>query len=424
MELIAIFFLISLNGFLAMSEIAFAATKASRLETLKSKKALNLLRFLKNPVQFLSTIQVGITFIGILTGMFSAATIIGHLDLLISKINFLSAYSSTIAYTITLFIITFMMILFGELIPKRIALSNPEKIAIFVFTPIRVFGVITMPLVWLLSRSTDFFSRIFISKKTKSSKATEEEVKNLILMGMQEGSVPELEMDLLNKVFKLDDLKVERFMTPKKDFIWIYLDEDIEVQKQKIFNHPHKSYPVATSSGQKCLGVLYTHKFLNAFQKNENVNVNDLLEKPLIVDEELNMAGLLLQFQEENTHFALVINEQVEITGLITMNEISEALIGNYSVLHQEKHENFIERIDGSFFVEASTPIKQFTSKFSLKNVKTENTNFHTLGGFLIQEMKGLPEVSERIEIEHLIIEIADLDGHRIDKVIVYVNDK
>lgn len=428
-ELIAVFFLILLNGFLAMSEIALAASKKTRIQHMAESGdvfAKKVFKLIEHPNTFLSTIQVGITFIGILTGMVSAATLIQSLQGFLLGFPLMAQYAQLIASGFVLFCITFLMILFGELIPKRIALANPEGISKLVVYPVNLIRRITSPVVWLLSFFTDFFSKLFFQNQQKPLEVSEEEIRSMIRIGVQEGSLKELEMDLLNKVFHLDDMTVMSYLTPKHEVIWIDPGKPWQEIKKTIFNHPHKAYPVAHQSLNRFEGIVYTKKVMRLLADNDEIDMKKLIDEPLVIPETLNLAELILKFQQHQTHFAVVIDEFGNITGIITMNEISEALLGEISEIPGEKEKNIIKREDGTYFVEASVSFEEFTAFFNIKTeLPSSQKNFHTLGGFVLNYLRRMPEVSEKFTWNGLEIEIADLDGRRIDKLIVKrVQDK
>src|SRR5687767_8393957 len=355
MELIILLFLIFLNSLFVISEIALVSARKARLESqaekgdLRAKRALDLSH---NPEKFLSAAQIGITFIAILTGMYSGERFARYLTPTIEKIDFLRDYADTIATTIVVIIVTFLSIVFGELIPKRIGLLRAEKIAKMVAQPMNMFAKFTHPFGWLLNSTSNLFFRVFNIKRSTDDAVTEEEIKTLIGEGTEAGTIEEAEQAIIERVFHLGDRNITSLMTHRSDIIWFNLDDNEDKIKEKIINEPHSNYPICDGSIDDIKGVI-TIKDL--YISPDNTYFKDLMQPALFIPENNSPYQVLEKFKESKIHSAFIVDEYGSILGLLTLHDILEAIVGDITQTDQLDYE-IIKRDDGTYTVDAQIP--------------------------------------------------------------------
>ena len=421
-EIIIIFLLIVLNGILAMSELAIVSSRKTKLQKMEqegNKHAKMVIELIEDPNQFLSTIQIGITLIGILTGAFGGATISGPLS---GYLSFLSPYNVYISMLAVVIIITYLTLVIGELVPKRVALNNPEKIAINSVKYMKILSKISGPLVTVLSKSTNFVLHVIGSKKSKKSVVTEEEIKLLIEEGIEDGTIEKEEEDIIKRVFRLDVQKVDMLMTPKPEIIWIDLEEGIEETKKKIIDSKRSIFPVAKGELDNVIGVVQTKDILSSIFSGERLNIESYLKKPLIVPENLPSLDILKLFKEnkEYVHIALVVDEYGGVEGLITLNDVLEGIVGDIPGIDEMDEPTATQRKDGSWLIDGRFMIDRFKELFDVEEIPEEREdNFTTLAGFILSYLNKIPETGEIFKWDNLSFEIVDMDSHHIDKVLV-----
>jgi len=425
-EIIVIILLIILNGILAMSEIAIVSSRKSKLQKMANdgkKHANTVIKLINNPNKFLSTIQIGITLIGILAGAYGGATLSKPLA---NYLSFLGDYSTVISIILVVLIITYFSLVIGELVPKRVALNNPENIAVKVAKYMKLLSKVCSPLVTILSKSTNLILKLIGAKKAKESVVTEEEIKMLIEEGIEDGTIEKEEEDIIKRVFRLDDQKVDMLMTPKNEIIWIDLEEEIEESKKKIIESERSIFPVAEGDLDNVLGVVQAKDILSSLFKKEDINIRNHLKKPLIVPENLPSLDILKLFKEnlEYVHIALVVDEYGSVEGLITLNDILEGIVGDIPGIDEMDEPTAIERKDGSWLIDSGYSIAKFKELFEIENLYGEKEgSFATLTGFILSYLNRIPETGEEFSWENFDFEIVDMDGHHIDKVLVRKNE-
>ena len=421
-EIIIILVLILLNGILAMSELAIVSSRKIKLQKMEQKghnHAKTVIDLINDPNQFLSTTQIGITLVGILAGALGGITISEPLS---EYLSFLYPYNAVISMIIVVLIITYLTLVIGELIPKRIALNNPEKIAIKSATYMKLLSRICGPLVVVLSKSTNFVLHIIGSEKPKESVITEDEVKLLIEEGIKDGTIEKEEEDIIKRVFKLDVQKVDMLMTPKPEIIWIDIEEGIEEAKKRIIDSKRSIFPVAKGELDNVLGVVQTKDILSSIFLEEKLDLKLHLKKPLIVPENLPSLDILKLFKEnqEHVHIAIVVDEYGSVEGLITLNDILEGIVGDIPGIDEMDEPTATQRKDGSWLIDSGFTIDRFKELFDVEEVPEEKEdNFTTLAGFILSYLNKIPETGEVFQWDKLGFEIVDMDGHHIDKVLV-----
>ncbi len=423
-ELLLIFFLIVANGLFSMAEIAIVSSRKSKLEAAAKKgdkRAKLALKLHNEPTRFLSTVQVGITLIGILTGIFSGQEVTEELTLVVQTIPGLEAYAHAIAFVSVVAVVTLLSILFGELVPKQIGLNNPEKIARLVSQPMQVVSGIVNPFVWILSSLTRMFVRLLRLKPNEEPSITEEEIKSLVAQGALGGDVEEVENDIIQRVFNLGDRKVGSLMTNRLDLEWIDLLDEPEHNRERILAAEYSSIPVCEEGIDTVVGILHTKKFFRALSESPEVHLKELVEAPLYIPENMTAFNLLEKFRELKTKVAIVIDEYGAVQGMVTMTDLIDALVGEMDVSTTPEDTEIVERADGSFLIDALIPFDEFVGYFEIEEeVEDEDTSgFHTLGGFILHLNEQIPHVGEVFEWKHFSFEVVDMDGNRIDKLLV-----
>lgn len=418
MEILIILFLILLNGIFAMSEIAMVSSRKSRLETAakrgdkSAKKALELSR---NPGKFLSTVQIGITLIGILTGIYSGEKIEDELVAYLNNFEWLSQYSETIAISVIVLTLTFFSLVLGELVPKRIGLTMPEKISKVLAFPMYWISIITAPFIWLLTVTSDIIIKLFRIKPSSDSIITEEEIKAIIQEGARGGAIEEIEQDIVQRVFSLGDRKVSSLMTHRCDTIFLKTEFDIEAIRTTVNNEMHSVYPVADSK-MDVVGIIML-KDLFRHINDSDFKISDHVMQPQYISENLSAYKTLHLFKKSKIHHAIVMDEYGQMQGIITMNDLLEPLVGDVSEFYEDKY-SFIQRADGSWIIDGQYPMTEFLQKFDMDDL-IKDYPFNTISGLILHKLKKIPSTGDTLLWRNFEIEILDMDGARIDKVLL-----
>lgn len=418
-EIVIILILIFLNGLFSMSEISLISARKSSMQNDASKgnrRAKKVLELQENPDKFLSSVQIGITLIGLLTGMFSGNKIAVIGAELLTDAGLEYRLASGIAQTVILLIVTFLTIVLGELVPKSIGLNASEKVAKAVAGPINLFTRLTKPAVWILSVSTSTIVRL-IGIKQQESKVTEEEIKSMIQEGTDDGEVLQVEQDIVERVFTLGDLAVSSIMTLRSDIVWLEKNMT-EAEVRKLIEHNlYEEYPVVDNDLDHIIGILRLKDYVINMGKEE-LNLEDMLVKPTYFHEDTNVYKVLEGMKEKKVSRALICDEFGSCSGLITHKDILEALIGNMEDDIEEEPE-IVERTGGDgWIIDGQCMIYDFLSHFGLED-KMRDYEYSTVAGLIIDELGDLPEVGDCIKWRDFSIEIVDMDGPRIDKVII-----
>jgi putative hemolysin len=422
MEIIILLILIFINGLFVMSEIALVSVRKARLESqaekgdLSARKALQLSN---NPEIFLSAAQIGITLIAILTGVYSGERFGRYLQPLIEKIGFLQPYAETIATTIIVIIVTFLTIIFGELIPKRVALLRTERIAKLVAGPVYFFARITHPFVWLLNTVSNLFFRIFNIQPLKSDAVTEEEIKTMITEGTEAGTIEETEQEIIERVFHLGDRNITSMMTHRSDIIWFNLDDNEEKIKEKILQEPHSVYPICDGEIDNIKGVV---SIKDLYVTSDRTLFKHIMKAALFVPENNTAYQVLEKFKQTAMHACFIVDEYGTVLGMLTLNDILEAIVGDIPQPDILDY-SIVQRDDGTFLIDAQIPFYDFLTHFEKADWLHEGEHeFDTLAGFILHELERIPHTGDTFEWKGFKFEIIDMDGHRIDKVLVNIS--
>jgi putative hemolysin len=421
-EISLLILLILLNGLLALSELALVSARKARLEQLANEgdsRAATALRLAHSPNNFLSTIQIGITFVGILSGAFGGATIAEFLARRLSNFPLIAPYGKTIGVVLVVVSITYLSLIIGELVPKRLALNNPEKIARLVAPTIELLSRLAHPLVLLLGGSTNVLLRLFRFKPAADSSVTEEEIKLMINEGTRAGTFQEFEQNAIDRVFRLADRRVTVLMTPRANMIRLSLDESIETSKRRIAEHKHSSYPVVQHSLDNIIGVVRTKDLLSLTIEEKPFNLKKLCQKPVFVSAMTQAVAVLELFKKSGTHIAFVVDEYGLVLGLVTYGDILRSVFEDVEDAIVEKRE-IVEREDGSWLIAGSLPLDDFLDFMAIRQLTEEkHTGMNTVGGFAMAKLGAVPKESQHFQWKGLRFEIVDMDGRRVDKILV-----
>jgi len=420
MEILIIIILILLNGLFSMSEIALVSSKKFKLEQLAKKGNTNAAKALvlsNNPNTFLSTVQIGITLIGILTGIYSGDSLTGPLRSLIENIPLLQPYASSLAVLGVVIIITFFSIVFGELVPKRIGLIFPESIATMVATPMHVLSLIAKPFIWLLTSANELILSLFGIKDAKNEFVSEEEIKALIQESTSAGEIQEIEQDIVERVFALGDRKVSEIMTHRSDIIWVDLHDNFDTIRNKMCSEIHSIYLVCDKQVDDWKGIVFVKELFPVQLDNDNFKIEDFIRKPIIFPESTPAYKVLEKFKESRLHYGIVVDEYGTLQGLVAMDDVIDALLGDMTEFNQEEFQ-ITERSENSWLIDGQIPYFVFCEYFDLDE-DTYEGNFNTLGGFILHILGHIPGTGEKFIWENFEFEVVDMDGVRIDKVMV-----
>ena len=422
MEFLIILALIIVNGLFSMSETAVVSSRKSKLDAdakKGNKVAKRILKVSENPDNFISTVQIAITAIGLITGMYSGESLIKPFGEFICKIGINAELSYLIARAVIVLSITYVTLVIGELFPKKLALNNPEKIASFVISPMDFLSRLFYPIVWLLSISIQGMMRLFGIKKV-DDKVTEEEFMVMMADSVEDGEITEEQQEMTERVLSLDDRDVASLMTHRTEFKWLDVDDGLDEVKAKLAQHVHYIYPVASKNLDNIVGVVFLK---DVFSRLDSfTNVGEIMREPQYLHESVSIYDALEIFKENKIHYALIIDEFGLVEGLVTMNDILESLVGNASEMETEEEE-FTEREDGTYLIGGQYPFYDFLSHFDLEDLYKDN-NFNTLSGLIFEQTGTIPKVGEKIIWDKFVFEIVDLDGARIDKILVSIEEK
>lgn len=421
-DLLIVLLLILANGLFVMSEMAIVSSRKVRLQQRANQGDIhaNIALALANaPNQFLPTVQIGITLLAILSGAFGETVIGERLKPLLQSIPILQPYTEAIASTASILIITYLTLIIGELVPKRLALNNPEPIASIVAIPLKTLATIASPVVYLLSYSTEMVVRLLGIRPSTEPQVTEEEIKVLIEQGTEAGTFEEAEQDMVQRVFRLGDRRVGALMTPRPDIVWLDLEDNIDENRQKILNCSHSRFPVCQGGLDNVLGIVSVSDLLTQSLINQTLDLTSTLLRPLFVPEGTAGLKVLELFKQSSTHIALVVDEYGVIQGLVTLNDILVELVGDIPSLEDQNEPQAIQREDGSWLLDGMLPVEEFWEMFGIEVSEKQRGNYHTLGGFVITHLGRIPQSADYFEWNGLRLEVVDMDGNRVDKVLV-----
>ncbi len=421
MELIVILIFNLINGVFALSEIALISVKKQRMVQLAekgNKSAQAVLELLKNPEGFLSAVQIGITLIGIVSGVYGGATLTDNFRPVVEKVELFRPYANEIAYTLVVALITYLSIVIGELIPKTLAMKFAEPIALGIAGFIRLFSRIAYPFVWLLTISTNLVFKLFRVKPVEEEKLTEEELRYVIKTAGRQGLLDKEESELYHNVLTFGGLKTKNVMTHRLEAEWLDITDPADVIEAQLRESNHFQFPVCEDGYDNILGYIHIKDYFS--KKDEpGFNLRGILREPVFVPENLYAIDVLQQFKKHRCYFGIVVDEFGAFEGVITLYDISEALVGDLPGTEVELPE-VTPRSDGSLLVSGSILVGDLNQYLKTTFIPEKNVQYATLAGFIIQYLEGIPKEGDQFDYNGRNIEIVDKDGARIDKVVLY----
>lgn len=420
MEILVIAFLILLNGIFSMSEVALIASRRFTLESAAKRgnnNARKALELAGKPNTFLSTVQIGITLIGILTGIFSGEKLTKDLELFFDRIPFISLYSESLSVLFVVLILTYFSIVFGELFPKRIGLNSPEKIASMVARPMNFISRLTRPFIWLLVNSNELLLKLLNIREKQDGIISEEEIQSIIAASTRSGEIQEIEKEIVQRVFALGDRKAAELMTHRSDLTWININDNLDSIHTKIELNSHSSYPVSGHSADELLGLVSVNQI---FQKSFNAadfSLKDLILKPVYVQENMAAYRVLEKFREFKVHLVVVVDEHGSMQGVLSIRDLVSALIGD-TFNQKNGDSNIVQRGENSWLAEGQCPYYEFVSYFHITDT-LEAEGFTTLAGLILSQLNNFPVIGDRMKWGNFEFEIIDMDEMRIDKIMI-----
>ncbi|MCC6500158.1 MAG: HlyC/CorC family transporter [Anaerolineales bacterium] len=416
-DILVIALLIIINAVFVLSEMSVASSRKARLQQRINegdKGAKTALDLIQNPNLFLATVQIGITLVGVFVGAVGGATLARPLAALLENIPALAEYAESLSLGLVVIAITFFSIILGELVPKRIALQNPEQIASFLATPMMMVSKIFSPFVWLLGRITDFILKTLGVKPGSEPPVTEEEIQLLIDQGTQAGVFEEAEHDMVEGVFSLDDQRVYSLMTPRTNIVYLDISDSMDEIRQKVSESEYSRFPVRQGTLDTILGIVKARDLLVKSLSGEPIRLKDMLKPAFFIPETMFASRALEVFKEKGAELLLVIDEFGGLQGLLTINDILEEIVGQME--HEEPQAT--QRQDGSWLLDGMLEADEFKEIFKVTALPHED-EYETLSGFVMMSLGRVPQAADHFEWHGLRFEVIDMDGRRVDKVLV-----
>ncbi len=425
MEILIIFFLTILNGFFSLSEIALVSVKKSRMEHLAAQgnsRAATVLKLLENPENFLSSVQVGITLIGIISGAYGGATLTDDLEKALGSFTFLGAYLHTVSLILVIGSITYFTIVIGELVPKTIAMNSSEKIALVCVPVIKYFTYASFPFVKLLSISTKFILKIVGSEETNSDHISEEELKFLLLNAGKSGVLETDESEVHQNIFRFSDQTAKSLMKHSSEVEWV----DSNASKEEIFNkiaeYNHSKIIVSEGTLENVKGYIRVKDFLERYN-DAALELTEIIEDPLYIAQNTPSFKILNTFKQTKQHLGFVIDEYGGLLGIITLHDLVEAIVGDLPDEEDDDAEKIIEREDGTFLIDGRTPLYEFNKYFNKEIIEFNHSQYTTLAGFMMDQLQTMPKSGDSFVYDNYKFEVMDVDGRRIDKILLEILD-
>lgn len=421
-ELIITVLLILLNGVFSLAETAFVSARKARLQQRADQgdaRARAALELIHAPNRFLSTVQIGITLIGILAGAFGGATLALSLSTYLARISWLTPYAETVSLIVVVVVITYLSLVIGELVPKRIALNAPERVATVVVRPMRLLSQLASPLIAFLSLSTEVMLRLLRVRPSSEPPVTEEEITHLIAQGREAGVFEETEQDLVARVFRLGDRRVSALMTPRIDITWIDIDDPIDQIRRVILQSDRTRFPVCQGTLDNVLGTLHVKDLYAQQASGQPLNLHTIIQPAMFIPGSTRAFKLLERFKQTDKPIALVIQEYGEIEGIITLTDLLEALVGDLPTEGEPIEHEAVQRDDGSWLLDGTLSLEELHELLHSPYLPDENAHSYvTLGGLVMNELGRIPVVTDSFEWTGWRFEVMDMDGRRVDKVL------
>lgn len=421
LEILIIVVLLLLNGAFALSETAIVSARRVRLQAMADEGdpgARIALETAQNPLDFLSSVQIGITLIGVLAGVFGGATFAAAISLWLQTIPLLAPYSDAIGFAVIVVVITYLSLVIGELVPKQIALKNPERIAALVAPPMKFIARITSPIVTLLTASTRLVFRLLRISTVSESSVTLAEVQTMVEQATQEGVFEAAEQEMFEGIFKLDYMRVGNLMTPRRNVIWLAVDDPVDEIYQTLTESRRSRFPVVEEDLDDVLGIVQAKDFVHVHQRADTISLRDMLKPALHFPESMSALQAIQEFKKSRIHFAFVINEYGGVEGIITPNDILEAIVGDIDDVDEVDTPGIVVREDGSWLLDGTLSVERVKDVLDVDALPGQET-YQTLGGFILHQLATIPVIGENFVWDRYRFEVVDMDGLRIDQVLV-----
>lgn len=421
--ILVILLLVVVNGVFVMAEMAVVSSRKPRLQQWANEGSTGAqvaLDLASNPDRFLSTTQIGITAITILMGAYGERTLTARLMQYLDQIASVAAYSETLAFAIVVVLITYLSLVIGELVPKRLALHNPERIASAMAKPMHFLSRWGAPFVHILGRSTRVILQTFQLRPSEEPPVTEEEIKVMMEQGTEAGVFEEAEHDIVKSIFKLADRAVSALMKPRREVVWLDIEESFAENQKKIAASLYSRFPVGQGSLDNVIGVVQAKDLLTRCLAGEKMDLKENLRPPLFVPEGLPALELLELFKKSRTHIALVVDEYGGVEGLVTLNDILEDLVGDVASVDMPQERQIVQRPDGSWLIDGKLPIDDLKEVLKIPKLPEEESgSYQTLGGLVMLQVGRVPVTGDTFEAAGYRFEVVDMDEKRVDKVLV-----
>ena len=422
-QIIIILLLILANGFFSMAEISLLSVRRGRLEQLEEegdKRARTALEVSSSHNRLLSTVQIGITLVAILTGAIGSAALGNTLAALLMQVEFLAPIADGLSIFLVVLVITYLTLVIGELIPKRLALNAPERIALRVSGIMKAIETIARPVVYLLGKSTELGLRILRIKPSNEPAVTEDEIMSLIDQGIEEGIVEESEQDMVESIFRFGDRTADGIMTPRTEVEWIDLEDSVDNIIHLVANGRYARYPVSCGDLDHIQGILNAKELLARCVRDEPIDFSTLLKPALFIPESMSALTMLEQFKQKAADFAVVIDEYGGVLGVVTMHDVLTDIIGEISDQGGPAEPEVLEREDGSWLLDGMLPVEELKELIAIKELPDEDrAGYQTAGGFVMSTLGGVPSSGEHFELLGYRFEVVDMDNRRVDKILV-----
>jgi putative hemolysin len=424
-DLSIILFLTLANGLFVMSELAVVSARKIRLQQLANqgdRKAQAALKLAEEPNNFLASVQVLITVITLNSGSFGEQALSHRFTPYFEAIPFLRPYAEVASYWGAVLIIAYLTLVLGELVPKRLALNSPERISTFVAIPMSLLGKIALPIVHLLSTSTDIVIRTLGIRASEEPYVTEEEIKVLIEQGTEAGMFEQAEEDIMKRVFRLGDRRISSLMTPRLEIIWLDLEDSLDENRRRMMESSHAKFPVCHGGLDNLLGIVQVYDLLVKTLSGQEIELTSSLQQPVFVPESTRALKVLELFKQTGTQIAFVVDEYGVIQGLVTLTDVLQAIVGDIPSVEELAEPQAVQREDGSWLLDGMLPIYQFKEILDIEERELpgeQRGSYQTLGGFVVMHLGRIPKPADHFEWDRLRFEVMDMDGNRVDQVLV-----
>ncbi|HPT02942.1 MAG TPA: hemolysin family protein [Bacteroidales bacterium] len=428
MEILIITLLLLLNGIFAMFEIALVSSRKSHLQDKAqagSKGAKTALLLLKEPEKILSAIQIGITLVGILSGAFGGLTLADDLASVLLQVHWLAPYAESLSIIIVVGLITYFSLIIGELVPKTIALNNPERIAVALSPAMKIIGTVVHPVVWFLSASTKLVLYIFRIRKNEEAPVSEEELRMLLKQGSETGVIKKEESEIISEVIRFGDKRAGSIMTHRRDVEWIDSRSGDKEILALVSRTAHSRLPVCEGTVDEVAGIAAIKDILAYYIDYHCIDLDKIITEPLYLPEQIQATKVLEKFRQTRNHFGIVINEYGTMEGIVTLHDVAENIMGDLPEPEDSEKPEYYRRDDGSLLVDGSMILEDVEGLLNVKTLLDENegrANINTIAGLILYKLNRIPQTGDKLTIKGFMFEVVDMDGNRIDKLLINPN--